>query len=477
MLKNFSKDVFIYGAGLVAVKAVSIIALPLITSFYSIEEIGVIELVNAFISIAILFVVLNVDTAVTYYYWDSVSNENLQREYFSTSLVFVLFTSIVAIAGIILLHPVFVSVYYKQNIQVGAGLIAGTTVIHAVYLYFIKLLRLQRKTLSYNIVSFTFSITFLGFLFIFLNVLGRVNLNSYFISNALALFLALLISVFKSRHSFASRLSFSHLKNLLNYSIPLVPFSIATVLMRATDKWFINFYQGTSDVGVYSIAGRLSHIIVIFISAFSMTYGPFSMSIKDKKSSSHIYSVILNIYVFASLLLVLLIQFSAKLLTGIFVRNYVLEESVVPVFGVIALGSFVHSLYGQLGVGLHITRNTKYISFGSMIALAINIVSNIYFVKVYGMLGAAISTLISYAVVAIWIVFISNRFYKIRYDFFYLFVLFAIFSTNLVFFYFWISCHSTVFLLLLILSFIAFMFFSLRKIKEARSVFTNGNAF
>jgi O-antigen/teichoic acid export membrane protein len=463
VIKDFSRDVVIYGVGLVVMRLATILVLPFVTSLYSIEEVGRVELIVAFSRIAAVFVLLNVDTALTFFFWDRKKDSDSQKSYIVTATAFVLVMALVGSLLIILLNPVFERIYYVGSAGVHPAFIAMEAAFYALHVYFLKTLRLQRRAISYNVANVLFATVFLGGVVLLFRLGGDPRLHWYFVAHSAGMLVAIALSVFFVRDKLNGSFSVRRLRDMFGYALPLVPFSVASLLMTVTDKWFVNFYQGSTEVGAYAMASKLANIVSIFVAAFAMTFGPFAMSVKDRKNASEIYAAVFDGYVLISLTLVMAIQFSARFLSGVFVRNYEFHTSVLPLFGVLAFGLFVHSLYGQLSVGLHVTRKTKYISYGSIFALFANIALNLYFVREFGMIGASISTLVSYVLVAVWIYFVSGRFFPVVYDWKFLLSTTGVFL-SLVGVFFWILNGSSPAVWILFLALLAlFAFLAARK--------------
>lgn len=429
MINSFSKDFFIYGIGVVLSKLIQILILPLVTGVFTVAEVGLIELANSLSGVILLVVLLNIDTAVTFYYWDAKGDEDLRKKYVGSALTYILLSALLNGFALILLRPVFERIYFKTSVDGFYLYLVIASILQAVHAYLLKLQRIQKNALLYNVNNILYIVLFYFSLYVFIKLPGGVA--RYFEAKYIALIFSLFLLVYSSRKLL--RISFSPIlfRRLSVYALPLIPFSLSNTMMDMADRFFLNKHYGTIEVGVYSIALKLAGIISLFVSAFIMAYGPFSMSIKDKPKAKNVYSTIFQIYVYISLVLILVIQFLSGFILRIFISNPADYINAVPLFVVMATSYFIHSLYSQLSIGLSILKKNKYISYASIFALIINILLNAVLVKRYGMMGAAFSTLASYLIVSIGVYYVNRCFYKIHYNYRFLIALLVFFLISI----------------------------------------------
>jgi O-antigen/teichoic acid export membrane protein len=67
-------------------------------------------------------------------------------------------------------------------------------------------------------------------------------------------------------------------------------------------------------------------------------------------------------------------------------------------------------------VGIYLEKKTKYLPFLSGAGAIINVAANFLLIPRIGILGAALSTLLSYIVMAVGMYLVSQRFYHVEYE-------------------------------------------------------------
>ena len=86
---------------------------------------------------------------------------------------------------------------------------------------------------------------------------------------------------------------------------------------------------------------------------------------------------------------------------------------VIPL---IALSYLFYGCYFNLNIGFVLQKKTKYDSFIIGAGAALNLGLNYLLIPTYGMMGAAVATVISYSLLPVGAYFVSRRYYPIAYE-------------------------------------------------------------
>ena len=74
-----------------------------------------------------------------------------------------------------------------------------------------------------------------------------------------------------------------------HFGMPLVPSALALWAINFIDRIFIAQYKGQAEVGVYSVAVRISSAIVFLMIAFRLAWPAFAYSIEDdREAQAHV---------------------------------------------------------------------------------------------------------------------------------------------------------------------------------------------
>src|SRR3954465_13672991 len=69
------------------------------------------------------------------------------------------------------------------------------------------------------------------------------------------------------------------LREMNRFGLPLVPSALALWAITFIDRLFLSAYKGVAEVGVYSLAVRVSSVIVFLMIAFRLAWPAFAYSI------------------------------------------------------------------------------------------------------------------------------------------------------------------------------------------------------
>src|SRR5258707_12943040 len=82
------------------------------------------------------------------------------------------------------------------------------------------------------------------------------------------------------------------------FGMPLVTSALAVWAINFIDRIFIAQYKGQAEVGVYSVAVRISSAIVFLMIAFRLAWPAFAYSIEDDREARRTYSYVLTYLLF-----------------------------------------------------------------------------------------------------------------------------------------------------------------------------------
>jgi len=183
----------------------------------------------------------------------------------------------------------------------------------------------------------------------------------YLISNIPGAIL-LLISLVKNFH-FKPDFSYPKLKEIVIEALPLFGFIIFTYIFMQADIIILRFFRGDADVGIYSVAIRLSMPLIIIPTA--LTSSIFSILVRKIKEEID-YSIIVNttlklLAVFA-LSLFLIISFNSELIINIiFGSKFISSKIPLIILSFSLLFLFINFFILDLFTALNLQKiNFKY---------------------------------------------------------------------------------------------------------------------
>lgn len=184
----------------------------------------------------------------------------------------------------------------------------------------------------------------------------------------------------------------------LSFCIPLVPHYLSQTILNHSDRIMIQLINGETSAGIYSLAYSIAMIMILFNSSIQNSLSPWNyQQLKDKnyKSMKKVSSVVLCIIALLNLLLILI---APEVIAFFAPKSY---QEAVYVIPLVAMGVYFMFMYGLfVNVEMYYEK-TKYIMFSSVLSAIVNIILNIIFIRIFGYIAAAYTTLICYILYAL----------------------------------------------------------------------------
>ena len=217
------------------------------------------------------------------------------------------------------------------------------------------------------------------------------------------------------RKELSLKFSTPELRGMLAFGTPLIFGQLSFILFMTIDRFFLERYGGYKDVGAYTIANSIVSVISILITVpFSQVWTVMRFSVMKEEGADEYYARVLTYMVLAGMFLALCV--SAVAGDGIVrfgLQKYWPAASVIPL---LALSSVLDGASRVLNVGITLRKRTILSPVVIGAALAINIGLNVVLIPRYGMMGAAVATLLSYIAFCAFRYWASSLFYKVTYE-------------------------------------------------------------
>ncbi len=412
-LKPLLKDSLIYGLGRYINTFIGALFIPIYTRIFSPAEYGIVDLIGATVSMIVIFLILGLDSATALYFYDTEDRHN-QKKIISTSFYFRMMLAVVICSALFfssgyISELIFNSTEYARFLKIGVAAIPFSLAIG----FFLDLMRLKFESLKFSVISIGSTIIN-SILIIYLIFFLQLGIEGILIGTLISNIIFFFIGLYLTYKEYILSISLSRLRDLLSFGLPLLPASIAIWLMTFSDRYFLVKYSTLNEVGLYSIAIKLSGVLLLVISAFQLSWGPFAFSIKKEIDAKNTYSKVLTYYlIITSFLAIGLSLFSKEILMIMTQAEYIAAYKVV---GILSFAVIFVGLYNIISIGVNLTKKTHYISLTTGIAALINIILNFLLIPSLGIIGAAIATLIANCSSVSLLYLISQKYYYIQYE-------------------------------------------------------------
>lgn len=402
------KTTAIIAIGNICTKIISFFMVPLYTNLLTTEEYGTADLISIFISLTIIILTLQMDQGIFRYLIEARGDKEKQKEYITTTLVFMFVVNTVII-GIITL--VLALIKYEYTIYI------STTLYVNLWLSF--LLQIPRgfgDNTTYTIGSFINATLNVLLNVLFLAVL-KMKVEGILLAVVLSQFISVIYLFIKTKLwkyiklKYYSKQSF---KILLKFSLPMVPNTLGWWVVSVSDRLILKAFLGVNAIGIYTVANKFPTILTMFTNIFHTSWSESiseNSDVKDTKEyAQKIVIMSTKAYSAANMLLISLLPFIFNFLIG---KDFRDAYQYIPLLLTGSLFNGISNIYGSLFIA---KKETKKIAKTTVISAIVNISVNLIFVKFIGIYAAAISTVLSYIIISIIRHFEIRNIYPIKYN-------------------------------------------------------------
>lgn len=234
--------------------------------------------------------------------------------------------------------------------------------------------------------------------------------------------------------------NFSRIKEYLHFGLPTIPGNIFLWIVQSSDRYLINYFLGVLFVGYYAPAYTLGTIINLFVTPLGFVLPAVLSKLYDENKINKVKGYLrysLKYFLMIGIPVVFGLSVLSKQLLIILSTAEIAEQGylVVPPIALSILLWGVYAIFFQVIV---LKKRTKIVGTIWLIAAFLNLGLNLILIPKFGILGAAITTLMAYAIAFIITCYYSSR--DLKFDIDWKFILKSIFASILmVLFIIWLG--------------------------------------
>jgi len=413
--KYFLKHSIIYSISNVATKASGIILLPIYTSYFTVEEFGRLGLVLAIITILIQIVVLGQN--------QSILKFNNQIEYADKkkSILFTLSLFVIISALLFTLIGEFSAPWlakvlgnyedYYLSLRI-ANYIVVVSIINNV---FQNKLRADEKSVSFTVVSLI-KLFVLIFAIVYLVTSLELGINGVLYGQLISEIATLIILTPFMLKSMEFKFEKNILTESLKFGLPLIFSALSMTLLNISDRFLIKFLDSEEALGLYELGYRVAGILNMFmIMPLSLTLLPVAYKVYQQPGDKDYYRKIMTYAAYFLVWGALALSIFSKEIIELFSSS----GSYLPAYEVVPVILFAYVFFGMSmisSLGMYLTAKTAYIAIITIASAVLNIILNFVFIPKYGIMGAAVNTLIAFIFLYLFSDIVSNRYYRIGFE-------------------------------------------------------------
>ncbi len=414
----------IYGLSNILGRAVSFLLLPLYTRFLTPADYGILELIHLTTSVISLVIGLGIEGAVSRFYFD-YDTDDKRNVVISSAVVGYGSVAVILILSMLPFSGFMAKTILDSSERMSLFILALLALALGIVMpIFFTYMRVRQKSFQYMMANVIMTSITLS-LHIYFIAFAKLGVFGLLLSNLIVTSLFTVILGFITLRQTGFKVDYRLLRDMLKFSLPLVPASISGFVVHTSDRYFIKTYFDLTSTGLYSLGYKFGALInELITSPFVQIWNPRRYEFFGKEGYELIYARIFTYFCcvtfFAGLMLSLL---SKEVIYFMTTEPFWPAYKIIPL---IALTQIVFSFSYHFNVGIIMEKATKYLAYINVANGILNLVLNFILIKRYNIWGAALATLICFIFKAYMTFYFSNRFHKVIVEWFRLIMLFVV---------------------------------------------------
>lgn len=381
------KNTTIYALGDIVPRLLSFISFPILTNYLTPADYGVVNYVNTLTTFLLVCCFLCTNTYYLVFFY-RCENETAQKKLLGNLSCFIIGFNILFVLFSFLFGE-YLFGYLESNIPFYPYIIIG------VLTNFFSIFSILPSAL-YRLLEKPLFLTFLNISRGVITLILTIVLVVYYNYSALGVLYATLIVniiyaalfLYSTSKYIIWNFNFYQIKEILIFSLPLVPGSLAYYITTISDRVLIDRYLNLNDLGIYSTAATLALILNIFSYGAYKAFEPFIFKSWGSVDFLGVFEKMRNAFIYVLLLGGLSLSLFSKeffqIMSGVkFHEAYF----YVPMIIIGVYCSSVKMLYGTVVTA---KGKTKINSLISIIGAVISIVLNVSLLPKFGLISAAL---------------------------------------------------------------------------------------
>lgn len=426
------RNIFIYALPRYVSYGLNIIVLPILTRFLTPKDFGIVTLALAFPTIAVAFFSGGMTFGAQRYYFEyRKDKQKLDTMLFSSQVFFFIILAISA--GVVFYFRGFISAVSIGNSKYGwAVFIAFINLFLAEILNFYLVIYQNMEKAAvhafFTILNSTVT-NIASVIFVWYFSLSYLGLIYGTMAGTVVAWIGLVFHFNKRlKPSFNGQMVLQNIK----YGIQLVPKSLTAFINRFFDKYMLSHMLSLSAVGIYNIGQTVGNGVFFLMSTSWRAFQPVTFrEVFDKGDEGSVtVGRLFTIFCYLTLTpVLLLILFAQEVIFVVAPASY---YGAIDVIIVILAGIATQTFGEYISVQYAYTKKAFFIFPVTVIGTLANIIANIILIPRFGLIGAAISMVLSYFTVNSLLTLIGQRLYRIAYQWREILALFFIIAAAIV---------------------------------------------
>lgn len=384
------KNVLLFALNSFLPKVLSFILIPIYTGYLTTAQYGTSDLITTTVQLLVPIFTLDIQDAVMRFAMDKAYDK---KDVFSNAMRIIATGSVLVSCGCLAVSFLHIPGVEDQYLFFVVIMYIITSLQNSFSLFCKGIDRVKTIAVSgvlNSVITLSANILFL--------VVFKWGLTGYLVANSIGHAVALVYMLFDAKlyRYFRWKCDRTVGRAMRAFSFPLIFSVIAWWINNASDRYILTWIAGVATSGIYAVAYKIPNILSMFQNIFSQAWSISAIREFDKEDSD---GFIGNMYTMMNFVMVLvcsgIMLMDVPVAKILYSKDFFEAWRYVPpllvsvVFNAMAL--FIGSIFTAV-------KDTRTLSVSTIVGAGVNTVCNVIFITLWGAYGAALATMIGYAV-------------------------------------------------------------------------------
>ncbi len=414
-LRQLVKDIAVYGTGDVLLRATAFITMPIYTRIFTVDDYGTLSFVLTITSLLSAVLILGGDSAYARFFFEAKTQP--ERQLITSS--WFSFLALWSGAVIVLCLP-FVGLFSRWSFGTAqhgmlfalALLAAPLTLVNSLCG---QVLRNQFRAHLFTALNIATTLLTIGFVLYGVVVLN-LGLGGVLGGTLLATALVLPVRLWTIRGMLRPVFSVQIVRGMLAFGFPFVPASLAVWVFASSDRLVLGKLSTLDQLGLFAVATSAASILSLINGAIGQAWSPHAIRVYEEHpdEARAFYGRVMTYILFGfGLLTVGITAFADELLKVLAAPAF---YPAAPAVGPLALGVMAYASVHVTGLGISLTKQTRYLAYFCWIAAVINVALNLLLVPRWGMMASSWATAVTWLFLTLAYWSVSQRLLPVAYE-------------------------------------------------------------
>jgi O-antigen/teichoic acid export membrane protein len=400
-LSSLGRQTLVYGVSATAIQIAGMITLPVFARVFTPAEYGALEIATVGLSAMALIADLGLASAAQRSYFDYGDDQATERRrVLATAVATALAASLTLCVLIVIFRRPLADWLFDGQLYTTLVVLVGVAIPLTILATLLReVMRLHFRPWHYA-TSASLAAVVTGVVGVVLVLATDVGVEGVLIGAVAGNSVAVVYGLAVEGRELRAPLSRGQLRTMLAFGLPVVPAVAALWGLSFLDRIMLSRLDDLAEVGQYAVAARFSMVTMLAVSAFSLAFSPFILSLwsEDREVEKQVRARTLTYLTVVLATLSVLLALFAREVATVIAPDF---DSAYELVGILCLGVTLFGVSSVTMTGITFMRRTRLLALYTGAAVVVNLGLCLALIPPLGGVGAALATGAGYALLAV----------------------------------------------------------------------------